>query len=193
VASEILFRRWVTLTERCRVIFRERRRNLASSLLHSHDSFSYLLARLVAASCRRFVETCLWPHVARLGSLSGEEANAALIQFARSAFANRRGIVWPAQVAGIGRLGTNESFVLCTPTGSGKTTVATLGIVQSLFMARAGESPDTPIEMGTLALYLVPSRALAAEVAPSGRGSQRGCERTRGCDRPVRRDRLGSN
>src|SRR3546814_17188248 len=42
-------------------------------------------------------------------------------------------LVWPAQAAGIAKLRDNSSFVLCTPTGSGKTTVATLGAVQGLF------------------------------------------------------------
>jgi len=87
-----------------------------------------------------------------------------LIQFARSAFANRRALVWPAQAAGIERLRANSSFVLCTPTGSGKTTVATLAVVQGLFAA----PPDDPSGLaalgpGNLILYLVPSRALAAK------------------------------
>ena len=138
---------------------------LAASLLHSRDPYSYLLAQLTAASCRRFVETCLWPQIDRLREVSSDAASAALIQFARSAFANRRALVWPAQAAGIERLRTNSSFVLCTPTGSGKTTVATLGVVQGLF----AEPPDDPFGLaalgpGNLVLYLVPSRALAAEV-----------------------------
>ena len=88
-----------------------------------------------------------------------------MVQFARSAFANRRALVWPAQAAGIERLRANSSFVLCTPTGSGKTMVATLAVVQGLF----AEPPDDPLGSaalgpGNLVLYLVPSRALAAEV-----------------------------
>lgn len=138
---------------------------LAASLLHSHDPYSYLLALLTAASCRRFVETCLWPQVERLREISTGAAGAALIQFARSAFANRRALIWPAQAAGIERLRANSSFVLCTPTGSGKTTVATLAVVQGLFAAPL-ENPFglTEIGLGNLVLYLVPSRALAAEV-----------------------------
>jgi superfamily II DNA/RNA helicase len=138
---------------------------LAASLLHSRDPYSYLLARLTAASCRRFVETCLWPQINRLRAVSSETASEALVQFARLAFANRRALVWPAQAAGIERLCTNVSFVLCTPTGSGKTTVATLAVVQDLF----ADPYDDPLGLaglgrGNLVLYLVPSRALAAEV-----------------------------
>lgn len=138
---------------------------LAKSLLHSRDPYSYLLAQLTTASGRRFVETCLWPQIDRLREVSSDAASAALIRFARSAFANCRTLVWPAQAAGIERLRANSSFVLCTPTGSGKTTVATLAVVQGLF----ADSPDDPSGLtslgpGNLVLYLVPSRALAAEV-----------------------------
>ena len=139
--------------------------NLAGSLLYSRDPFSFLRARLTAASCRRFIETCLWPHIDRLIAVSSRAAGAALIQFARSAFANRRALVWPAQAAGIERLRANTSFVLCTPTGSGKTTVATLAVIQSLFAdPSAAPLGLAALGRGNLVLYLVPSRALAAEV-----------------------------
>lgn len=139
--------------------------NIADSFLHSRDLYSYLLAQLTAASCRRFVESCLWPQVNRLREVSSEAAGEALIQFARSAFTNRRALVWPAQAAGIERLRVNTSFVLCTPTGSGKTTVATLAIVQSLFADPPDRRPDhVGLGPGNLVLYLVPSRALAAEI-----------------------------
>jgi hypothetical protein len=88
-----------------------------------------------------------------------------LIQFSRSAFINCRSLVWSAQAAGIERLRENSSFVLCTPTGSGKTTVATLAIVQGLFADPPIDNIDIPaLGPGNLILYLVPSRALAAEV-----------------------------
>ena len=138
---------------------------LAASLLHSRDPYSYMLARLTAASARRFVETCVWPQIEHLREESSATAGDALVQFARAAFVNRRLLVWPAQAAGIERLCTNSSFVLCTPTGSGKTTVATLGAIQDLFT----DPPDDPLGLaelgpGNIVLYLVPSRALAAEV-----------------------------
>ncbi|MET4630896.1 hypothetical protein ABIB83_007956 [Bradyrhizobium sp. I1.8.5] len=134
--------------------------HLATSFLHSRDPYSYLLARLTAASAREFIDTCLWPKIDQLRTVSGPRGAEALIQFARSAFINRRALVWPAQAAGIERLRENTSFVLCTPTGSGKTTVATLGAVQGLF---APVEPSSTAA-GNLVLYLVPSRALAAEV-----------------------------
>ncbi|MCD5982354.1 DEAD/DEAH box helicase [Pseudomonas sp. CDFA 610] len=132
---------------------------LAQSYLHSRDSYSYLLARLCAGAAHRFIDSSLWPHVERLADEANPSIRVALMQFARAAFVNRRALVWPAQRAGIDRLAANNSFVLCTPTGSGKTTIATLGAVQGLFLTR----PD-PLLAGNLVLYLVPSRALAAEV-----------------------------
>lgn len=132
---------------------------LAQSYLHSRDPYSYLLARLCAGAAHRYIDASLWPHIERLADDVNSRTRAALTQFARAAFVNRRALVWPAQRAGIDRLAVNDSFVLCTPTGSGKTTIATLGAVQGLFAARAN-----PFLPENLVLYLVPSRALAAEV-----------------------------
>lgn len=131
---------------------------LARSYLHSRNSYSYLLARLSADAARNFVDASLWPHVARLADDASRRTRDALTQFARAAFVNRRALVWPGQRRGIERLAAGDSFVLCTPTGSGKTTIATLGAVQGLF------APRRSLEHENLVLYLVPSRALAAEV-----------------------------
>ncbi len=144
---------------------------LAAGFLHSRDSFSYLLAQLTAATCHYYVETSLWSQIKALRDVSTPQASNAFIQFARAAFINRRALVWPAQAAGIERLRQNTSFVLCTPTGSGKTTVATLAVVQGLFGEPGVQIPGLEgLEPGSLILYLVPSRALAAEV--EGRLSQ---------------------
>lgn len=132
---------------------------LAHSYLHSRDPYSYLLARLFAGAAHGFINASLWPHIERLAHDVDSPARAALTQFARAAFVNRRALVWPAQREGINRLAAHDSFVLCTPTGSGKTTIATLGAVQGLFAPRPSASSAE-----NLVLYLVPSRALAAEV-----------------------------
>ena len=145
--------------------------DLALSFLYSRDPFSYLLAQLTAGTCRRYIETILWPHIAELRRVSTPRASDALVQYARGAFVNRRILVWPAQAAGITRLSENSSFVLCTPTGSGKTMVATLAVLQGLFAEPGVQTSGIEcVEQGTLILYLVPSRALAAEV--EGRLSQ---------------------
>lgn len=133
---------------------------LAATYLHSRDPYSFVLARLTAATARAYVAKSLWPHVDKLAAGEGIAVRAALVQFVRAAYMNRRALVWPAQEKGIARLANRDSFVLCTPTGSGKTTIATLGAVQGLFA-----SPTNPFLMSAnIVLYLVPSRALAAEV-----------------------------
>jgi superfamily II DNA/RNA helicase len=134
--------------------------NLAKSFLHSRDAYSFLLARLTAATAEHFVASSLWPHIDALSEGVQGPAREALTQFARSSFVNRRALVWPAQATGIARLRQNDSFVLCTPTGSGKTTVATLAALQGLY----ADIPQFELNQGNLVLYLVPSRALAAEV-----------------------------
>lgn len=142
----------------------EKLEKLAQGYLHSRDHFSYFLARLTAAAARVYVSTALWPAITSLEQTSTPAAAEALRQFARSSFVNRRLLVWPGQKVGIEHLAGGKSFVLCTPTGSGKTTVATLAVVQGLF-AEQPEQGFADIEMpGNLILYLVPSRALAAEV-----------------------------
>ena len=78
--------------------------------------------------------------------------------FARRQYKNGRGILWASQLAGIERLIEKTSFALCTPTGSGKTLVANLALLKELLLVEHGE------KLGALALYLVPSRALAGEV-----------------------------
>jgi hypothetical protein len=139
--------------------------SLAAAFLYSRDHYSYLLASLTSAVSRLFIESSLWRHLERLLDASDPARRAALVQFARSAFVNRRILVWPAQAVGIERLETDSSFVLCTPTGSGKTSVATLGAVQGLFaVARPNEVDGEVATPSNLVLYLVPSRALAAEV-----------------------------
>ncbi len=138
---------------------------LAASFLHSRDPYSYLLARLTAASCRRFVETSVWPSVERLSRNANRATAEALSRYARSAFLNRRSLVWPAQADGIRRLSDDSSFVMCTPTGSGKTTIASLALVQAMFADQVDAANDQVFEgLGNLVLYLVPTRALAAEI-----------------------------
>jgi hypothetical protein len=137
---------------------------IANGYLHSRDPFSHLLARLVAITAEEFVKASLWSAVQPLADAADDDARAALQQFNRSAFSNRRALVWPAQAAGITRLADPDSFVLCTPTGSGKTTVATLAVVQGLFTRPERPQGLEALEPDNLILYVVPSRALAAEV-----------------------------
>ncbi|EMS7719730.1 DEAD/DEAH box helicase [Vibrio cholerae] len=81
-----------------------------------------------------------------------------LYRLARGQFQQGRGILWTSQISGIERLIDKSSFALCTPTGSGKTLVANLALVKELLLVNSGS------QIGPLAMYLVPSRALAGEV-----------------------------
>ena len=80
-----------------------------------------------------------------------------MLDYARDQFSRGRGILWTSQLHGLDRLLRDSSFALCTPTGSGKTLVANLALVKELLL----REPDG---IAPLAIYLVPSRALAGEV-----------------------------
>ena len=126
-------------------------------MLFRSDSYSYLLALLTAEVSAQYVEANLWRRLAPISDIATRSLRTALNQFSRAAFVNSRLLVWPAQALGIERLARDDSFTLCTPTGSGKTVVATIAAMQALFGSNEGDE-------GGLVLYLVPSRALAAEV-----------------------------
>jgi superfamily II helicase len=97
--------------------------------------------------------------------------------------AGGRGVLWTSQLQGIDRLRQESSFALCTPTGSGKTLIANLALVRELLLREAdGLAP--------LAMYLVPSRALAGEVEAKLR-SELGRDMT--VTRALRRCRLGDH
>ncbi|MGQ3074170.1 MAG: DEAD/DEAH box helicase [Ferrovibrionaceae bacterium] len=85
------------------------------------------------------------------------ERQGRLLTYARDQFSRGRGVLWSSQLQGIERLRQESSFALCTPTGSGKTLIANLALVRELLLREVdGLAP--------LAMYLVPSRALAGEV-----------------------------
>jgi hypothetical protein len=116
----------------------------------------WILVALIEAAARRYVADSIHKRVARLTERAPEKA-PLMWRFAREQFARGRGILWASQLQGLDRLIAQDSFALCTPTGSGKTLVANLALVKELLLVPAGiQAP--------LAIYLVPSRALAGEV-----------------------------
>ena len=147
-------------------------------LLHSDDPYSWLLAKMCAMVSSTYVDSSLRRHLRDLGlSQRGQEM---LERYLRQSYQGGKTLAWPSQLRGIERLQKRESFALCTPTGSGKTTVAEIAILQSLFLTMRDSLRESyglePLE--PLVIYLVPSRALAAEVEfklsqvfePLGRG-----------------------
>lgn len=119
-----------------------------------NDEISLLITLLYQVA-KSFSESNIYRSLRSLGEINPEKSSR-LEAFARGQFSRGRGILWTSQREGLARLRTEESFALCTPTGSGKTLVANLALVKELLL-RAEED-------GPLALYLVPSRALANEV-----------------------------
>lgn len=116
-----------------------------------------MLITMLSAVAKGYAASSIYGPIERLSRVNAERA-PRLRRFARDQFGRGRGVLWPSQVRGLDRLLQSSSFALCTPTGSGKTLVANLALVKELLLA----SEDEPT--GPLALYLVPSRALAGEV-----------------------------
>ncbi len=118
----------------------------------------WTLLSLLQATVERFSSASLYPRVERL-SLAAPAMAPRLRAFAREQFARGRGVLWTSQIHGLEKLAQASSFALCTPTGSGKTLVANLALIKELLLAERDIVDPAP-----LALYLVPSRALAGEV-----------------------------
>lgn len=115
-----------------------------------------LIISILYQVAESFKTASIYGAVRALGDLNPER-QGRLLAYARDQFSRGRGILWTSQIQGIERLLEESSFALCTPTGSGKTLIANLALVRELLLREAdGLAP--------LAVYLVPSRALAGEV-----------------------------
>lgn len=139
---------------------------LCRVLLHSRHVYSWLLAELVYISIQENVGSSLRDKVSGLTETITADGQVAFERYLRFQYLNKRVTAWPSQILGINRLVESKSFALCTPTGSGKTLVAELAILRSLFgpTAITGDDNDVLDLKTPLVLYLVPSRALATEV-----------------------------
>jgi len=133
-------------------------KDIGKLLLHGNDHYSWLLGRLCAEVAAIYANSSMRSHMQELYWGMNDEGKLALERYLRQCYRDNKALAWPSQVRGIQQLILEGSFALCTPTGSGKTTVAEIAILQSLFYE------PIPRESAPLALYLVPSRALATEV-----------------------------
>jgi hypothetical protein len=143
----------------------EKLSDIAKVLLHGHDTYSWLLGKLCAEVTSVYIQTSLRHHLEALSQMITPSGKTFLERYLRQSYQNRKALAWRSQICGIERLTTAESFALCTPTGSGKTTIAEIAILQSLFFETTNSnnlSTSAP-----LVIYLVPSRALATEVESS--------------------------
>jgi hypothetical protein len=136
----------------------EKLRVAAGAAAYFGDSYLWLSLKLVAEVAAEAVANGLRPQLAPLAGQLSSEGNRALERYARLAFNRGETQVWPSQARGLRRLAAGDSFALCTPTGSGKTRVAEVALLQALF------SDSSRDDVRPLCAYIVPSRALAAEV-----------------------------
>ena len=118
----------------------------------------WTLIHLLHASAERVAYASLYSKIIGLAG-PNPAALQRLRTFARGQFARGRGVLWTSQIRGLAKLAGASSFALCTPTGSGKTLVANLALIKELLIV-----DHDPLSPAPLALYLVPSRALASEV-----------------------------
>ncbi|MFO0055592.1 MAG: DEAD/DEAH box helicase, partial [Dolichospermum sp.] len=143
----------------------EKLSDVAKTLLHGHDNYSWLLGKLCAEVASVYVETSLRHHLQAISQMITQRGQKFLDSYLCQKYQKCKALAWPSQISGIEKLATAESFALCTPTGSGKTTIAEIAILQSLFSENTNSinlSNSAP-----LVIYLVPSRALATEVESS--------------------------
>lgn len=144
----------------------------ARAMRYLADPYSWLMIKLTSAVAREMVAASLRIPLAGLAETATEIGRRAFEGYARARFLDHRSLAWPSQARGLTKLTLNDSFALCTPTGSGKTTVAEVALLDGLFREEALPSG------APLCLYIVPTRALAAEVesklAQAMRRSQRG-------------------
>lgn len=132
--------------------------------LFEGQSFSWILAKLSSEIAKNYASCSLRQYISGLSNLVTLSGKNALERYARLNYLRNRALAWNSQILGIERLKENKSFALCTPTGSGKTTIAELAILTNLFHSDTlSDDPQSDINY-PLAIYLVPSRALAAEV-----------------------------
>jgi hypothetical protein len=140
-----------------------RLRTLARVAKRSRVEDVWLVMELTAQVAERFISQSLWQGAMPLAQRMSSDGRDRLALYVRAMFSSGRGLLWPSQQEGVNRLVQGGSFALCTPTGSGKTTIAELALLDALYSENAPIAP--------LAIYLVPSRALAAEVEARLAGS----------------------
>jgi hypothetical protein len=131
-------------------------------VLHGRNPYSWILSKLCAEVSATYVASSMRQNLTILLQDMDSDGRAIFERYLRYGFRSGRSMAWPSQISGIEALSRQESFALCTPTGSGKTTVAELAILQSLFPSNL--HADQPYSQAPLVIYLVPSRALATEV-----------------------------
>lgn len=138
---------------------------VSKTVLHGRNPYAWILSKLCTEVAGTYIENSMRQHLDILLQDMSVDGREVFERYMRYGFQTGRSMAWPSQIRGIQELSRQESFALCTPTGSGKTTVAELAILQSLFPT---DIDTVELEQSSsaapLVIYLVPSRALASEV-----------------------------
>ena len=137
---------------------------ISKFMVHCVDPYSWLLAKLCAEVAIVFETNSFRNNLEELSDMFSTDGKAALDRYLRLYYQLGQTQAWPSQMRGITRLIEARSFAFCTPTGSGKTTVAEIAVLQSLFPGDLDDRHIDGAELAPIVIYLVPSRALAAEV-----------------------------
>ncbi len=135
--------------------------------IYHEDPLSWLLARLCTELIVDYITNSLRSHTQPIISQMNIEGEHALENYLRNSFLAKKSLVWTSQIKGIFQLTNKKSFALCTPTGTGKTTIAELAIIKELFSKNEltdGLDWLQDFFPAPIAIYLVPSRALATEI-----------------------------
>ena len=142
--------------KRLKASFRELRA-VSKAMLYGQDTYAWLLSKLVSKISEENITISLRQVIQPFKNVLSKTGKKVVQKYIRQSFYENRSLTWPSQLEGINQLVSGKSFALCTPTGSGKTRIAELAILQGLFSEKSSEQSQ-------IVLYLVPSRALAAEV-----------------------------
>lgn len=140
-------------------------RAISKWMIYSDDPYSWLLAKLCVETGKTYIEASMRRQLDNFAQQLSTVGQKAMERYWRWGYKSGKALAWPSQIAGIAKLMSQQSFAFCTPTGSGKTTVAELAILQSLFTSETDQEERLSFDIpAPLVIYLVPSRALATEV-----------------------------
>ena len=131
----------------------------ARAVMMVADPYEWLLVKLSAEVAEAAVAHSLRVSVLALASRLSEDGQVVFERYVRLAYLSAQMTLWPSQERGLNRLAEGGSFALCTPTGSGKTRVAEVALLEAMFRHDEGIEASP-----ALCLYIVPTRSLAAEV-----------------------------
>jgi len=140
----------------------EKLHDLSKLMVYDIDSYSWLLSKIVFEVVKEYAANSFRTYIEKIQDGVSDYGKIAFERYIRSNYQSRKSLAWYSQIRGIERLIQDGSFTLCTPTGSGKTTIAELAIIQSMFPK--DEDSSFIFGVSPIAMYLVPSRALASEV-----------------------------